>query len=33
LVVEKSYREFMQMIVDGYNNGRFTYKEGAWGEY
>lgn len=32
-VLARSYRAFMQMIVDGYDSGRFTYKEGAWGEY
>ena len=32
VVLAPNFREFLQMVVDGYENGRFQYKEGAWSE-
>lgn len=32
VVLAPSFREFLQMVVDGYENGRFKYNDGTWSE-
>lgn len=32
VVLAPNFREFLQMVVDGYENGRFQYRDGAWTE-
>jgi cell wall assembly regulator SMI1 len=32
VVLAPNFREFLQSVVDGYENGRFKYRDGVWSE-